>query len=193
MFFDGQPAMVFRKALFLDRDGVVNVDRGYVHRIEDFEFTPGIFDLCRQAQQRGYLIVIITNQSGIARGLYGGTEYRRLTDWMRARFLAEGIEIAAIYQAPYHPTEGAAPWRREHPWRKPGPGMILDAARALTLDLGASVLIGDQPSDIAAARAAGIGTAILLAESPDKSADLVVPTLRGAHDWLMQHTAAPPA
>jgi D-glycero-D-manno-heptose 1,7-bisphosphate phosphatase len=182
--------MPFRKALFLDRDGVVNLDSGYVHRIEDFRFTPGIFELCQAAQQRGYAIIIVTNQSGIARGLYGGAEYRRLTDWMRAAFAEAGVEIAAIYQCPYHPTQGLPQWRRAHPWRKPEPGMILDAARALALDLGKSVLIGDKPADMAAARAAGVGTAILLAGSGDPNADLVVATLAQARDWLTRQTPA---
>ncbi len=179
--------MALRPALFLDRDGVVNIDSGYVHRIEDFRFDPAIFELCRAAHARGYAIVIITNQSGIARGFYGVEDYRRLTGWMLARFRAECVEIAAVYHCPFHPTEGLGPYRRAHSWRKPEPGMILDAARTLHLRLGASILIGDQERDIDAARAAGVGTAILVHAGHDTSrADHVFDTMAEALDWFVR-------
>ncbi len=180
--------MALRRALFLDRDGVVNIESGYVHRIEDFRFDPAIFKLCCAAQARGYAIVIITNQSGIGRGYYGAEDYRRLTGWMLARFRAESVEIAAVYHCPFHPTEGLGRFRREHPWRKPAPGMILDAARTLHLRLGASVLIGDQERDIEAARAAGIGTAVLVhAGRPASQADQVFDTMAEALDWFERY------
>jgi D-glycero-D-manno-heptose 1,7-bisphosphate phosphatase len=174
------------RALFLDRDGVVNRDGGYVHRIAEFEFIPPIFELCRLAAALGYTLVIVTNQSGIARGLYGEAEYQDLTAWMLGRFRDEGIAIAAVYHCPYHPTEGVGAFRREHPWRKPQPGMLLEAAREHDLDLARSILIGDQPSDIAAARAAGIGRAILIAPggAAAEGAHRVVPSLAAAMDWF---------
>ncbi len=177
--------MSLRKALFLDRDGIVNIDTGYVHRAEDFRFDPAIFALCRAAQARGYAIVIVSNQSGIGRGYFGAGDYRRLTDFMLERLRAESISVAAVYHCPFHPTEGIGRFRRDHPWRKPAPGMILDAARALNLRLGASILIGDRESDIEAAHAAGIGTAVLVAAGrPASAADHMFGSLAEALNWF---------
>jgi D-glycero-D-manno-heptose 1,7-bisphosphate phosphatase len=156
------------RALFLDRDGVVNLDDGYTHRIEALRFVPGVVDLCRAAAARGFLLVIVTNQAGIGRGYYTEAEYRRFTAAMLEEFGAAGIAIAAVYHCPFHP-EGIGPYRRDHPWRKPNPGMLLDAARMLDLDLAASVLIGDGARDMAAARRAGIGAAVRIA--PPAQAD----------------------
>jgi D-glycero-D-manno-heptose 1,7-bisphosphate phosphatase len=150
------------KALFLDRDGVINVERGYVHRREDFQFLDGIFDLCRAAQRMGYLVVVATNQAGIARGYYTETEFLELTAWMAGRFAEHSIRIAGVYYCPYHPEHGIGPYRRDTEERKPRPGMILRAQADLELDLSASVLIGDKASDIAAAEAAGVGIKVLL-------------------------------
>jgi len=152
-----------RRALFLDRDGVINVDHGYVHRVDRFEFVPGIFDLVRfwtnDLQQP---VVVATNQSGIGRGYFDERAYADLTDWMRERFAAERAPIARVYHCPYHPQHGVGEYRRDHPWRKPNPGMFLQAASDLDLDLAQSALVGDRMSDIAAAVAAGIGLRILL-------------------------------
>jgi D-glycero-D-manno-heptose 1,7-bisphosphate phosphatase len=151
------------RALFLDRDGVINVDRGYVHRIEEFEFMPGIFDLARfwSNELRGP-IVIVTNQSGIGRGYFDDSAYAELTRFMCDRFAAEQAEIAKVYYCPYHPRHGIGAYRTDHPWRKPNPGMILQAAADLGVDLARSALVGDKPSDMAAGAAAGIGVRILL-------------------------------
>jgi D-glycero-D-manno-heptose 1,7-bisphosphate phosphatase len=144
-------------ALFLDRDGVINVDRGYVHRIEDFEFIPGIFELTRFAvQQLGWLVIVITNQAGIARGIYDEATYLRLTQWMCECFSARHAPISKVYHCPYHPEHGVGHYRRTHDWRKPLPGMILQAQIDFDLDLSRSVLIGDKISDIEAGAAAGI-------------------------------------
>lgn len=147
------------RALFLDRDGVVNVDHGYVHRIADVEFVPGIFDLARAAAGLGFRPVVVTNQSGIARGLYGPEAFRAMTAWMAARFAAEGAPLAGVFHCPFLPG-GTPPFDRDSFWRKPNPGMILEAAIRLDLDVGRSILVGDQPSDMAAARAAGVGLRI---------------------------------
>jgi len=150
-----------RRALFLDRDGVINIDRGYVHLPGQCQFIDGIFDMVRAFADAGYLIVIATNQAGIGRGLYGEDDFQSFMAWMKARFRDEGIEIAAVYHCPDHPTAGIGPYRRENPWRKPGPGMILQAAKDLNLDLAASWLVGDKLSDMEAAEAAGVGMPIL--------------------------------
>ena len=94
------------KALFLDRDGVINVERDYVHRPEEFDFREGIFGLCRAAQTRGYLVVVVTNQAGIARGYYTEAEFLDLTAWMIRNFAREEIQIARVYYCPYHPIHG---------------------------------------------------------------------------------------
>ena len=145
-----------RKALFLDRDGIINVERDYVHRADDFTFSDGIFDLCRAAGRHGFLIVVITNQSGIARGLYTEEDFAAITQWMIGKFAAEGVTIAKVYHSPYHPEAAIDRYRLDHADRKPSPGMILRARDDLKLDLEASVLIGDRLSDIEAGRRAGI-------------------------------------
>lgn len=151
-----------RPALFLDRDGVINVEKNYVHRIEDFEFMPGIFELCAAARERGLALVVVTNQAGIARGYYSEADYQRLTAWMLAEFRARGIALDAVYHCPYHPTAGIGDYRRESFDRKPNPGMLLKARDALGLDLPGSLLIGDKTSDLEAGRAAGVGHLLLL-------------------------------
>jgi D-glycero-D-manno-heptose 1,7-bisphosphate phosphatase len=152
-----------RGALFLDRDGVINVDHGYVHRVDRFEFVPGIFDLVRfWATELEQPVVVATNQSGIGRGYFDERTYADLTRWMCERFAAEHAPIARVYHCPYHPQHGIGEYRRDHPWRKPNPGMFLQAASDLDLDLAQSALVGDRMSDIAAAVAAGIGLRILL-------------------------------
>ena len=156
-----------RKALFLDRDGTINEDRGYVGRREDFRFLPGVFAALREAQARGYLIVVVTNQSGIGRGLYSEADFAALTEWMVARLAAEGVDIAGVYHDPTHPTAAKGAYRRRSPERKPAPGLIARAAGELDIDLAESALIGDQESDIAAGRAAGVATTILLAPRGD--------------------------
>lgn len=151
------------RALFLDRDGVINVDAGYTWRIEDFHFIDGIFDLCRQACQLGYVLVVATNQSGIGRGLYSEADFQHLTAWMRQRFDAEGAPLAAVYHCPYHP-DGVGDYARHSDWRKPRPGMLLQAARDLGLDLGQSLMVGDSENDMAAARAAGLAACVRLGD-----------------------------
>jgi D-glycero-D-manno-heptose 1,7-bisphosphate phosphatase len=163
--------MTLRPALFLDRDGVINHDgAGYTHRIEDFVFRDGILDLCAVAQARGMALVVVTNQAGIGRGYYTEAQFQALTTWMLARFADHGIRFLAVEHCPDHPVHGIGPYRRENPRRKPGPGMILDAAAAHGLDLPRSVMVGDRASDMQAARAAGVGTRILLAATPAEAA-----------------------
>ena len=167
-----------RRALFLDRDGVINVDTGYVHTPAQTQWVPGIFELCRAGADAGYALVVVTNQAGIARGYYGEAEFRAHSDWLRAQFADRGLQIAGIYHCPHHPTEGVGELRRECDCRKPQPGMLLQAARELGLDLPASAMVGDRPWDIEAARRAGVGRAFML----DAHAGA---TMRDAIDWLV--------
>lgn len=139
------------KALFLDRDGVINIDHGYVHRQENFDFMPGVFDFCRHFQEKGYSLFIITNQAGIARGLYTRKDFDKLTSWMTATFEAEGITIKEVFYCPHHPS-----FDIDCNCRKPKPGMILKAQTDYTIDLKQSILVGDNLSDIEAGLQAGI-------------------------------------
>jgi D-glycero-D-manno-heptose 1,7-bisphosphate phosphatase len=149
------------RALFLDRDGVINVNHGYVHTINNFEFIDGIFQLAHAAYTNGFKIVIITNQSGIGRGLYSEQQFHQLTSWMCNQFLHAGVRIAKVYFSPYHPTKGLGKYKKDEFSRKPNPGMILQAQRELDLNLSDCILIGDQNSDIEAGLAAGIKCNIL--------------------------------
>ena len=150
------------KALFLDRDGVINVEQCYVHCRQHFHFREGIFELCRAAQNLGYVLLVVTNQAGIARGYYTETEFLELTKWMIHEFDQQQIQIARVYYCPYHPVHGRGRYKYDSPDRKPKPGMLLRARADFNLDLSSSVLIGDQLSDINAGQAAGVGTRILL-------------------------------
>jgi D-glycero-D-manno-heptose 1,7-bisphosphate phosphatase len=139
------------KALFIDRDGVINVDKVHVFRKEDFEFTRGIFELCRKYCEKGYLIIVITNQAGIAKGLYTEDDFEKLTEWMTAQFNERGIIISKVYHCPHHPDITG-----KCECRKPAPGMILQAIKEFDLDISECVLIGDKESDLQAGRNAGI-------------------------------------
>ncbi|MDF1614750.1 D-glycero-alpha-D-manno-heptose-1,7-bisphosphate 7-phosphatase [Desulfurivibrio dismutans] len=156
-----------RPALFLDRDGVINEDYAYVCRREDFVFVDGIFELGRTARERGYLLVVVTNQAGIGRGYYTEADFWALTDWMLEVFAAEGCPIDAVYFCPYHPEHGQGEYKKAASCRKPQPGMIKQAAREHGIDLTRSVLVGDRESDVEAGRAAGVGCNLLLAPAGD--------------------------
>ena len=139
------------KALFIDRDGVINVDKVHVFRKEDFEFNKGIFELCKKYTDNGFLIIVITNQAGIAKGLYTEDDFIRLTAWMIHQFHEQGIVISKVYHCPHHPDLTG-----QCECRKPAPGMILRAAKEFDLDLSECVLIGDRETDLQAGRNAGI-------------------------------------
>jgi D-glycero-D-manno-heptose 1,7-bisphosphate phosphatase len=150
-----------RSALFLDRDGVINVDHAYVCKKENFEFVDGIFELCRTAKQLGFLICVVTNQAGIGRGYYTEKDFLELTDWMCSVFSEEGSAIDKVYFCPTHPEYGVGEYKTDSLFRKPGPGMILQAAQELGIDLAKSVLVGDKETDIQAGIAAGVGCNLL--------------------------------
>jgi D-glycero-D-manno-heptose 1,7-bisphosphate phosphatase len=151
-----------RRAAFLDRDGVINVDHGYVFRSEEFAFIPGVLDACKRLAEIGFALVVVSNQSGIGRGLYTETDFQRLTAWMAGRFAAAGAPLAGVYHCPHHPQALLPEYRRACDCRKPAPGLLLAAARELSLDLGRSALFGDKASDIDAGYAAGLPQCVLL-------------------------------
>ena len=155
------------KGIFLDRDGVINVDTGYVYRISDFIFIEGIFELTRAAVAKGYLVFVVTNQAGIGRGYYSEADFQMLTTWMLGRFESEGVEIKKVFFSPYHPVHGVGLYKKDDISRKPRPGMLLAAKSEFDLDLSESVLVGDKASDIKAGISAGIGTNLYLSNDVD--------------------------
>ena len=148
-----------RKAAFLDRDGVINQDKAYVHRWEDFAFMPGAVEGMRRLQEAGYVLVIVTNQSGLARGFYTEAEYQTLTQQLLSELEQQGVKVEGVYHCPHHPKGSVPELAFACDCRKPAPGLILKAVAALGLDVVNSILVGDKPSDIEAARAAGVGKA----------------------------------
>jgi len=150
------------RAVFLDRDGVINKDTGYVHLVDDFEYIDGVFDACLTLKKMGYLLVVVTNQSGIARGLYSEDDFHTLTEWMDWNFADKGVDLDGIYYCPHHPEKGIGEYKQDCDCRKPKPGMLLDAAKFLKIDLANSIMVGDKADDMRAAKAAGIGKSILV-------------------------------
>jgi len=156
------PVLRGRRAAFLDRDGVINVDHGYVFRRADFEFVEGVLEACATLAARGFALVVVTNQSGIGRGIYSEADFADLTTWMTTRFAAANASLAGVYFCPHHPVDGKGVYRIECCCRKPAPGMLLKAARELQIDLARSVLFGDKRLDLEAAAAAGVPVRVLL-------------------------------
>ena len=151
-----------KKAAFLDRDGVINIDHAYVHRLEDFEFIPGVLQAARKLVDAGFALIIVTNQSGIGRGYYTQADFLALDARVRKVFADAGAPITDVYFCPHHPSKALSPWRCECSCRKPAPGMILKAIKEHDIDPATSVMFGDKQSDMQAAQAAGIGVRVLL-------------------------------
>ena len=143
------------KTIFLDRDGVINKEVNYLHKIQDFEFIDGIFDACIYFQNLGYQIIIITNQSGIARGYFSYKDYQLITNWMLEQFQEYGIEILDIFLCPHGPNSSCE-------CRKPKPGMLMAAKEKHNITMKQSWMIGDKEDDIQAANAAGIKNTIVV-------------------------------
>jgi D-glycero-D-manno-heptose 1,7-bisphosphate phosphatase len=172
-------------AVFLDRDGVININYGYVHKREDFDFIDGIFDVAREAHEQSYKLIVITNQAGIGRGYYTEEQFHHLTDWMCQQFSAAGAPIDKVYFSPYHPAAGLGNYLKDDVSRKPHPGMILQAQTDLAINLSHSVLIGDKISDIQAGNTAGVGKNLLfVAQRPDEVEGLNYERIATLHEAL---------
>jgi D-glycero-D-manno-heptose 1,7-bisphosphate phosphatase len=177
-----------RRAAFIDRDGVLNEDREYVYRIEDFEFIPGSVAALRTLQAAGYLLVIVTNQSGIARGRYSEGDYHELEVYMRKRLSDSGVSLDGVQYCPHLPDADVAQYRRDCECRKPRPGMIRAAAGLLDIDPAQSILVGDRRADLEAGRAAGVARCFLVRSGrPLSDGDLLLAD--GVYDDLAQCVA----
>ena len=141
-----------KKAVFLDRDGVINEDSGYVSKIENFKFLDGVFETLKEFRKLGFLLIIVTNQSGIARGFYTLEDFMILNEFMLNEFAKNAVFIDKVYFCPHSPEFGCE-------CRKPKPGMILKALKEFDIDPQKSFLIGDKPSDIEAAKNANLANA----------------------------------
>ncbi|MEE2875570.1 MAG: HAD family hydrolase [Chloroflexota bacterium] len=172
----------------MDRDGVINVDRGYVHKKEDFDFCEGIFDLVESANRAGYRVIVVTNQAGIARGYYSEDDFKRLTHWMLNEFKSRNCRIDQVYFCPFHPTAGHGRYLCDHDTRKPRPGMFLKALSDFNLNAAESLMIGDKESDMIAAAKAGVVKTFLLnrkgVEPTNTQAFAVIENLRSACGYL---------
>lgn len=156
------PNLIKNKALFLDRDGVINVDHGHVFEKEKFDFIDGIFELCKRAQDLGYLLIVVTNQGGIAKGFYSEEEFLELTKWMESEFQKREIKITKTFYCPCHPEGEIEKYRQNSFDRKPSPGMLLKAIEEFNIDPKKSLMIGDKETDMQAADAAGIASKIMV-------------------------------
>ncbi|MGF1760520.1 D-glycero-beta-D-manno-heptose 1,7-bisphosphate 7-phosphatase [Photobacterium sagamiensis] len=179
-----------KPAVFIDRDGVINVDHGYVHTVDDFEYIEGVFDACKKLKEMGYMLVLVTNQAGIARGMYTEDEFLSLTEWMDWNFVDHGVEFDGIYYCPHHPTEGQGDYKQDCECRKPKPGMFISARDFLKIDMANSVMIGDKAEDMIAAEAAEVGMKVLvrtgkpLNEQGELLATAVLDSVADVPAWL---------
>jgi len=181
-----------RRAVFLDRDGTINVEKEYLSRAEDFQLIPGVPQALKRLQEAGFLLVVVTNQSGIGRGYYDEAALEEVHRRMHRELAAYGVTIAACYFCPHHPQHGIGEYRAECSCRKPLPGMLLQAAEELDIDLAASFMIGDKSADVEAGLKAGCSPILVLtgygeAEATRLPAGVpVYEDLAGAADAIVQ-------
>jgi D,D-heptose 1,7-bisphosphate phosphatase len=150
------PARLTKPAAFLDRDGVLNRDRGYVGSKDRFEWQPGAHSAVRRLNEAGYYVFLITNQAGVAHGYYGESDVQELHRWVRQELRAEGAHLDDVRYCPHHPEGSRPEYKKVSPWRKPQPGMILDLLKSWPVDLERSFVVGDKETDMEAARRAGV-------------------------------------
>ena len=172
---------LFHKALFLDRDGVINIDHGYVSKIEDFEFNDGIFELLHLFVKKGYKLFIVTNQSGIGRGYYSQNDFETLTTWMLEEFKKQNIHVESVHHCHHAPEALCA-------CRKPATGMVDEILSLNNIDLENSWLIGDKQSDIDLAKNSGIGSTIAIGERDIKNTTYSFSTIIEAKEFFEKNS-----
>ncbi|MDI3439774.1 D-glycero-beta-D-manno-heptose 1,7-bisphosphate 7-phosphatase [Erwinia sp. V90_4] len=171
-------------AIFLDRDGTINVDHGYVSEIDNFEFIDGVIDAMRELKRMGFALVLVTNQSGIARGMFSEDQFMQLTEWMDWSLADRDVDLDGIYFCPHHPEAIVEELRQSCDCRKPEPGMLLTAQQELNIDMASSYMVGDKIEDMLAAKAAGVGKKVLVRSGKpvtaegEAAADLVLNSLK---------------
>lgn len=170
-----------KPAIFLDRDGTINVDYNYVHKIDDFHFIDGVIDSLIELKKMGYLLVITTNQSGIARGIFSQEQFDTLTEWMDWSLIDRGVELDGVYYCAHDPL------KTDCDCRKPKPGMILAAKKDLNIDVANSYMVGDRVSDLLSGRNAGVKKTVLV-----KTGDTVTNEAREQADWVIDSLAQLP-
>lgn len=173
------------KALFLDRDGIINRDDGYVYRAQDLVWMPDIFELCRAARAADYQLIIVTNQSGIGRGLFSEEDYLKLQDFIHQRFQEEKASITHTYYCGDAPRLDAEGQTVDSFRRKPNPGMFLEALSDYEIDPANSIMLGDSERDMVAAFRAGIGTRLLLVGSSVRDQEAGHQPALGAHTHII--------
>lgn len=180
-------------AIFLDRDGTINADHGYVYEIDDFQFIDGVIEAMQELKTMGFALIVVTNQSGIARGKFTEDQFMRLTEWMDWSLADRDVELDGIYFCPHHPDAGEGEYRQDCDCRKPKPGMLLDAQKSLDIDMAASYIVGDKAADMQAGQAAGVGTKVLvrtgkpLDKNTEAQADWVIDSLAKLPQAIKQH------
>ena len=182
-----------KPAVFLDRDGVINRDKGYISKVDDVEFIEGVFETCKTFKEMGYLLVLVTNQSGIARGYFTEDTFLSITEWMDWNFADNDVELDGIYYCPHHPDYGDETYKKDCDCRKPKSGMFLDAQKHFEIDMEASVMIGDKADDMRAADGAGVKTKILvrtgkaITQEGEALATVVLDSIVDVLDYLKAH------
>jgi D-glycero-D-manno-heptose 1,7-bisphosphate phosphatase len=187
-----------KAAVFLDRDGTINVERDYLFRIEDFSFIAGVPQAIRRLNEAGFLVVVVTNQSGVARGYYREEDVERLHAHISHQLAAIGARVDGYYYCPHHPSSGNAPYVQACDCRKGRPGMLLDAARDLKIDLSRSWMVGDKTADVDAGLAAGCTPVLVRSGYGEQEQTKIDPQrvavcddLSAAVDLILDNTAKP--
>ncbi|WP_213715245.1 D-glycero-beta-D-manno-heptose 1,7-bisphosphate 7-phosphatase [Cedecea lapagei] len=170
-------------AIFLDRDGTINVDHGYVYEVDRFEFIDGVIEAMRELKEMGFALVLVTNQSGIARGMFTEADFENLTEWMDWSLADRGVDLDGIYYCPHHPDGSVKEFSQTCDCRKPQPGMLISARDFLHIDMASSYMVGDKIEDMQAGAAAMVGTKVLVrtgkpvTEAGETAADVVINSL----------------
>jgi len=151
-----------RRAVFLDRDGTINIEKNYLHKVEDFEFIPGAQEAIKKLKEAGFVVIVVSNQSGVARGYFGEDSVNQLHQHIQTELAVYGTSIDDFYFCPHHPDKGLGAYRAACNCRKGNPGMLLQAAREHDLDLQKSFMVGDKLADIEAGERAGCRSLLVL-------------------------------